>query len=71
VKFIKSVRLGWYAHVERIQNPKKTKTICNGHDGTSKKARPRNRWRDKVQENVEITGIKTSRQLSKTVENGG
>jgi len=49
----------------------KAKTNCNSHNETSKKAGPRKRWKDKVQENVKITGTKTVRQLSKTVENGG
>jgi len=41
VKFIKSVRLGWYGHLERMQNrgmPKQIPTAAV--EGTMKRARP-------------------------------
>ena len=34
------------------------------------KGRPRKRWRDEFEDNLNIMGIKTDRQWSETVENG-
>ena len=45
VKLIKSVRLGWYGHVKRLQNRGKPKQIVTATvEGTRKRARPRKRW---------------------------
>jgi len=52
----------------------KAKTNCNSHNGTCKKARPHKIWKDKIQENVKITGnkncptiVKDRREWRKTV----
>ena len=41
--------------LKECKTQRRPKTICNSHDGTSKIARPRKRWRDKVQENIKVT----------------
>jgi hypothetical protein len=38
VEFIKSLRLGWFGHVER-KKPKNYKTYCNTYNGRNKKKR--------------------------------
>jgi hypothetical protein len=59
VKFIKPVQLGWYGHVERMQNPGMPKQIATTKvEGTRKRERPRKRWRNEFEQDSNITRIK-------------
>ena len=49
IKFIKSLRLRWNDHVERIQNQRMAKQITTA-EGIRKRERPRKRLRDEVEE---------------------
>jgi hypothetical protein len=59
VKFIKFSRIRWYGHVERMQNqrmPKQTAAVTT--EGTRKRGRPGKRWKDEVEEDLNIMGEK-------------
>jgi hypothetical protein len=59
VTFIKSSRIRWYGHVERMQNQKIPKQIVAATiEGKRKRGRPRKRWKDEVEEGLNIMGIK-------------
>jgi hypothetical protein len=51
----------------RIPKPVATTTV----KGASKGGRPRKRWRDVVEEDLNMVGIKTGRRLSEAVGNVG
>jgi hypothetical protein len=59
VKLIKSSRIRWYGHVERMQNQRMPKQIAvTTIEGTRKIGRPRKRWKDEVEEDLNVMGIK-------------
>ena len=71
VKCIKSVRLRRCDRVERMKNRRMPKQIATGTtEGTRKRKRPRKRWRDEVEEGLNIM-IKKGRQWPESVLNGG
>jgi hypothetical protein len=70
VKFIKSSRIRWYGHVERMKNQRMPKQIAAATiDGTRKRGRPRKIW--KVEEDLNVVGIKTGVQRPGIVGSGG
>jgi hypothetical protein len=72
VKFIKSSRIKWYGHVERIQNQRMPKLISAATiEATMEIGRPGKRWKDVVEEDLNITGIKTGVRRPGIVGNGG
>jgi len=40
-------------------------------EGTRRRGRPGKTWRDEVEEDVNVTGVKSGRQWPETVESGG
>jgi hypothetical protein len=59
VKFIKFLQLRWYGHVEITENQSVPKTNCNSCSGRNKGKRiPHERWRDEVEEDLGIRGVK-------------
>jgi hypothetical protein len=66
VKFIKYSRIRWYGHVERIQNKRMSKQIAAATiEGTKKRGRPHKRWKDEVEEDLNIMGIKNGRAAAR------
>jgi hypothetical protein len=59
VKFIKYFRLRWCGHVERMRNQRMPKQMAAvTAEGTRDRRRPRTRWRDEVERDLHIMGIK-------------
>ena len=58
VKFTKPFRLRWYGHVERMQTQRMPTNYNTTMEGTGKRGRPRKRWRDEVEEDVNVMGMK-------------
>jgi hypothetical protein len=55
VKFIKSLRLRWCGHIERMKNERMPKKIMTTKmEGTRKRGRPRKEWTDEVEEDLKI-----------------
>jgi hypothetical protein len=66
VKFIKSSRIRWYGYVERMQNERMPKQIAVATiEGTRKRGRPRKRWKDEVEEDLNIMGITNGRAAAR------
>jgi hypothetical protein len=61
VKFIKTSRIRRYGHVERMPKQTKAATI----EGTRKRGRPCKRWKDEVEEDLNIMGIKNWRAAAR------
>jgi hypothetical protein len=59
VKFIRSSRIRQYGHVERMKNQRMPKQIAAATtEGIRKRGRPCKRWKDEVEEDLNIMGIK-------------
>jgi hypothetical protein len=58
VRFIKSQRLAWYGHVNRMEDNKSVKAImkCNPIDRRSR-GRPKTRWKDDVEADLRAMKI--------------
>jgi hypothetical protein len=70
-KFIKYFQLRWCGHVERMQNQRMPKhTAAATAEGIRNRRRPRERWRDEVQRDLNIMGIK-DRKWPETFGNEG
>jgi hypothetical protein len=66
VKSIKFSRIRWYGHVERMKNQRMSKQIAAATtEGTRKRGRPRKRWKDEVEEDLNIMGIKNGRAAAR------
>jgi hypothetical protein len=64
--FIKSSRIRWYGHVERMENQRMPKQIAAAaREGTKKRGSPRKRWKDEVEEDLNIMGIKNARAAAR------
>jgi hypothetical protein len=65
LKFIKSLQLRWYGHVKRMQNQWMPKQIATATmEQTKKRGRPRKRWRDEVEEDLNIMGTKNRQAMA-------
>jgi hypothetical protein len=65
-KCIKSSRIRWHGHVERMENQRMPKQIAAAaREGTRKTGRPRKRWKDEVEEDLNIMGIKNGRAAAR------
>jgi hypothetical protein len=63
VRHIKSKRLSWLGHVERMSNKKVPKTIYKWKPyATRSKGRPRLRWEDDVRNDIGRMGTKNWKQ---------
>jgi hypothetical protein len=65
VKFIKSSRIRWYGHVKRMQNQRMPKQIAATTIEGSKRGRPRKRWKDEAEEDLNIMRIKSGRAAAR------
>jgi hypothetical protein len=64
VNFIKSLRLRWYGHVEKMQDLRLPQQIAIATiKEKRKRGKPRKRWRDEFEEDLNIVGTKTSQEI--------
>ena len=65
VRHIKSKRLSWLGHVERMRNERVAKTIYKWKPyATRPKGRPRLRWEDDVRNDLRKMGVKNWKQTA-------
>jgi len=63
VRHIKSKRLSWLGHVERMSNERVAKTIYKWKPYAARpKGRPRLRWEDDVRNDLRKMGVKNWKQ---------
>jgi hypothetical protein len=59
VRFIKSQRLSWLGHVERIEDKRMPKKLLKDEmHGSKRKGRPRKRWIDDVEQDLRTMGVR-------------
>jgi len=59
VRFIKSRRIAWLGHVMRMDKKRITKRILEWKPtGRRIKGRPRKRWVDDIEEDIQVSGIR-------------
>ena len=64
VKWIKVKRISWLGHLERMEEDRMPKKIFNQEmEGTRRKGRPRKGWREKVERDLQVLGVRRWREL--------
>ena len=64
VKWIKGQRISRLGHLERVEEDRMPKKIfAQDLEGTRRRGRPRNRWKEKVERNLQMVGVRRWREL--------
>jgi hypothetical protein len=64
VKWIKVQRISWLGHLERMKEDRMPKKIFTQElEGTRRKGRPRNGWREEVERDLQVLGVRRWREL--------
>jgi len=64
VKWIKGQRIRWLGHVERMEEDRMLKKIFTQElEGTRRRGRPRKRWKEEVERDVHVQGVRRWREL--------
>ena len=64
VKWIKGQSISWLGHLERIEEDRIPKKIFTQEpDGTRRRGRPRKRWKEEVERDLQVLGVRRWREL--------
>jgi len=64
VKWIKGQRIRWLGHLERMEEDRMPKKIFTQElEGTRRRARPRKRWKEEVERDIQVLGVRRWREL--------
>jgi len=64
VKWIKGQRISWIGHLERMEENRMTKKIFTQElEGTRRRGRPRKRWEEEVERDLQVLGVRRWREL--------
>jgi hypothetical protein len=64
VKWIKGQRISWVSHLERMEEDSMPKIIFTQElEGTKRRARPRKGWKEEVERDLQVLGVKRWREL--------
>jgi len=64
VKWIKGQRISWLGHLERMEEDRMHKKIFTQElEGMRRRGRPRKRWKEEVERNLQALGVRRWREL--------
>jgi hypothetical protein len=64
VKWIKGQRISCLGHLERMEEDRMPKKIFTQEmEGTRQRGRPRKRWREEVERDLQVLGLRRWREL--------
>jgi len=64
VKWIKEQRISWLGHLERMEEDRMPKKIFTQElEGTRRRGRPRKGWREEVERDLQVLGVRRWREL--------
>ena len=64
VKWIKGQRISWLGHLERMEEDRVAKKIFNQQlEGTRRRGRPRKRWKEQVEGDLQALGVRRWREI--------
>jgi len=64
VKWIKGQRISWLGHLERMEEDRMPKEIFTQElKGTRRRGRPRKRWKEEVERDLQVLGVRRWREL--------
>ena len=64
VKWIKGQRISWLGHLERMEEDRIPKKIFTQElEVTRRRGRPRKRWKEEVERDLQVLGVRRWREL--------
>jgi len=64
IKWIKGQRISWLGHLERMEEDRMLKKIFTQElEGTRRRGRPRKGWREEVERNLQVLGVRRWREV--------
>jgi len=64
VKWIKGQSISWLGHLEIMEEDRMPKKIFTQElEGTRRRGRPRKRWREEVERDLQLLGVRRWREL--------
>jgi hypothetical protein len=64
VKWIKGQRISWRGHLKRMEENRMPKKIFTQElEGTRRRGRPRKGWREEVEKDLQVLGVRRWREL--------
>jgi hypothetical protein len=64
VKWIKGQRISWLGHLQRTEDDRMPKKIYTQElEGTKRRGRPRKVWREEVERDLQVMGMRCWREL--------
>ena len=63
VKWIKGQRISWLGHLERMEDRMPKKIFTQELEGTRRRGRPRKRWKEEVERDLQVLGVRRWREL--------
>jgi hypothetical protein len=64
VKWIKGQRISWLGHLERMEEDRMPKRMLTQElEGTRQRVRPWKGWREKVERDLQVLGVRRWREL--------
>ena len=64
VKCIKGQRISWLGHLQRMEEDRMPKKIFTQElEGTRRRGRPRKRWKEEVERDLQVLGVRRWREL--------
>jgi len=64
VKWIKGQRISWLGHLERMEEDRITKKVVTQElEGTRRRGRPRKRWKEEVERDLQVLAVRRLREL--------
>jgi hypothetical protein len=63
VKWIKGQRISWPGHLERKEDRMPKKIFTQELEGTRRRGRPRKEWREEVEGDLQVLGVRRWREL--------
>jgi len=64
VKWIKGQRISWLGHLEGMEEDRMPKKIFTQEpEGTRRRGRPRKRWKEDVEKDLQVLGVRRWREL--------
>jgi len=64
VKWIKGQTIRWLCHLERMEEDRMSKKIFTQElEGTERRRRPRNRWKEEAERDLQVLGVRRWRDL--------
>jgi len=71
VKWIKGQKMSWLGHLERMEEDRMTKKIFTQElEGARRRGRPRKGWKEGVERDLQVLGVRRWRELVADRKNG-